>query len=171
MKKRKVALLILLGLTVFVLAAHLLGFTKRRIAVATDIKASPEKVWAVFSNFGDYESWKSPLRFKIPPTQTGQTIAFYFVKEDGKADITLEPVVLELESNRILRWKGQLFVPGIFDGEHSFLLEALPSGDTRFTQSENFSGVLILFSSSMLNETQRRFADFNEKLKVQVERS
>ena len=37
--------------------------------------------------------------------------------------ITIQPTVLVVQPERELRWIGRLFIPGIFDGEHSFIIE------------------------------------------------
>src|SRR5258705_13963602 len=40
----------------------------------------------------------------------------------------------------IFTWRGRLFAPGIFDGEHDFVVATRDSYVTRFTQSETFKG-------------------------------
>jgi hypothetical protein len=48
-----------------------------------------------------------------------------------------KPTILTVRPKRELRWLGHLFVPGIFDGEHYFLLEPMEKNRTRFTQAKN----------------------------------
>ena len=57
--------------------------------------------------------------------------------------MTMTPRLLVCNAPHELRWKGQLGVPGIFDGEHSFQLSALDSGKTLFRHGEKFSGFLV----------------------------
>ena len=37
--------------------------------------------------------------------------------------MTFKPVLLTVKPARELRWRGSLVLPGVFDGEHSFLLD------------------------------------------------
>ncbi|MFI7337921.1 hypothetical protein ACIBUY_08240 [Streptomyces sp. NPDC050085] len=73
------------------------------------------------------------------------------------------------DTGRELRWIGHLFVPGIFDGEHRFVLTATPSGGTRLEQSERFSGLLISFTGKLIEHTKADFARLNTALKEHAE--
>ena len=60
--------------------------------------------------------------------------------------------------------------PRLFDGEHYFQLTALSNGDTRFTQGERFSGILVgMFVSSMEAATKAGFNAMNQALKNRAE--
>jgi hypothetical protein len=80
-----------------------------------------------------------------------------------------KPTVLSVRPERELRWLGHLFVPGIFDGEHYFLLEPIGEQRTRLTQGEKFSGVLVGLLSGMLSATKAGFQAMNMALKLQAE--
>jgi len=54
-----------------------------------------------------------------------------------------KPTILSVLRERQLRWLGHLFVAGIFDGEHYFLLEPHGACRTRLTHGEKFSGLLV----------------------------
>ncbi len=75
------------------------------------------------------------------------------------------PTVLSVRPNRELRWLGRLFLRGLFDGEHYFLLEPLNESRTRFVQGENFSGLLVGPLSSILPATRMGFEAMNVSLK------
>ena len=49
-------------------------------------------------------------------------------------------------------WIGKLFVKGIFDGEHYFLLESVGPNGTHFTQGENFTGILSGLMMKMIGK-------------------
>ena len=78
--------------------------------------------------------------------------------------MTFRPTVRAVEDGRELRWLGRFLVPGLFDGEHSFTLETLPGGRTRFVQSERFSGVLVGLLGRTLERTEAGFHAMNEAL-------
>ena len=69
-----------------------------------------------------------------------------------------------------LRWRGRFLLPGIFDGEHYFRLEAAAPGVARLVHGERFSGLLVpLFKSSLDRETRAGFEAMNAALKTRVE--
>jgi len=84
----------------------------------------------------------------------------------------LRPTVLAVEPNRQLRWKGQLLVPGMFDGEHFFRLEPNAGGGTTFHHGEIFSGLLVPLLKRVLDgATKQGFIAMNEALKREAERA
>ena len=83
------------------------------------------------------------------------------IQPEGRKAMTFRPGVLTAIAQQELRWLGRLGFPRLFDGEHYFQLTALSNGDTRFTQGERFSGILVgMFMSSMEAATK---AGFNSK--------
>lgn len=83
--------------------------------------------------------------------------------------MTLRPLVVEAAPNRELRWRGQTLMPGIFTGEHAFVIEPL-GGRTRFIHRERFTGILVPLLSRMLDgATRRGFEAMNEALRKRAE--
>jgi hypothetical protein len=76
--------------------------------------------------------------------------------------------VLVVRPQRELRWKGALFISGLCDGEHYFLLEPTGSG-VRFIQGELFSGILVGLMRGALNGTVDGFHAMNAALKQRAE--
>ena len=67
-------------------------------------------------------------------------------------------------------WLGNLFIPKIFDGYHSFQLEKL-DGKTKFVQKEKFSGIFGFILKFIAKDTLASFTTMNEILKQRVETS
>jgi hypothetical protein len=66
--------------------------------------------------------------------------------------------------------RGHLLFPGLFDGEHIFIIEPLAAGGVRFIQREIFTGLLVpLFAHQLDTETRRGFEDMNHALKLRAE--
>jgi hypothetical protein len=61
-------------------------------------------------------------------------------------------------------------VPGIFDGEHYFLLEPIGENRTRLTQGEKFSGLFVGLLGGTLAAAATGFKAMNTALKQQAER-
>ena len=86
--------------------------------------------------------------------------------------MNFRPKVLKAEPNRELRWLGHLVVPGLFDGEHIFVIEPLGPDRVRFIQREIFTGLLVpLFARGLDADTQRGFEEMNKALKVRAEQA
>lgn len=133
----------------------------KQIETEIRVAASPEEVWAVLQDFGQYSTW-NPFIVRIQGSlQVGKRLEVH-IQPPGGREMTFKPVVLEAEEGKILRWKGVLGIPGLFDGEHYFKLEALEDGGTRFVQGEVFTGILVPFIP--LNSTRAGFEKMNESL-------
>ena len=84
--------------------------------------------------------------------------------------MTLTPKIIQLMPGSRLTWRGRLFAPGVFDGEHDFSLAARDSYVTRFTQSETFKGILVpLLAPSLNRNVHVGFEQMNAALKRRVE--
>lgn len=141
---------------------------ERRIETTVEIDAPAARIWAILTDFGRMASWnpfiKSIAGNLAPGTRLTVTIA-----PPGKAAMRFKPTILSVQPQRELRWLGRLFIPGVFEGEHYFLLEPLAGGRTRLTQGEKFSGVLVGLVPGMLAATEAGFAAMNAALKRQAE--
>lgn len=84
--------------------------------------------------------------------------------------MTFKPTVLVADRHRELRWHGRLLVPGLFDGEHYFLIEGKAVGLTRLVHGEKFSGLPVAMARSTLDKgTRDGFIVMNKALKTRAE--
>ncbi|WP_430612073.1 SRPBCC family protein [Flavobacterium sp. JP2137] len=124
------------------------------------IAAPPETVWRILTDFQRYPQWNPFIKSLSGAVAVGNTIKIEL------PDMTFSPKVLVFDENRELQWRGKLLIKGLFDGEHRFVLEALPDGATRFLHSETFSGCLVpLFKNKLINDTTKGFEAMNSQLK------
>ena len=134
-----------------------------------EIDASAERVWGVLANFASYPQWNPFIRHISGELKVGERFEVRLEPPDSRG-ITLRPTVLRAEPNRELRWLGHLFVPGLFDGEHSLFIQPLEENRVRFIQSEMFKGVLVpLLARSLDTNTLRGFEEMNGALKERAE--
>jgi hypothetical protein len=134
-----------------------------------EIDASAERVWGILTDFASYPQWNPFIRRISGELEVGERLEVRLEPPDGRG-ITLRPTVLSAEPNRLMRWLGHLFVPGLFDGEHSLLIQPVEENRVRFIQSEMFKGVLVpLLARSLDNNTLRGFEEMNGALKERVE--
>jgi len=134
-----------------------------------EIEASAERVWAALTDFASYPQWNPFIRSIAGAPRQGERLRVAIQPSGGKL-MRFAPVVLAAEPERELRWLGRLLLPGVFDGEHRFLIEPLGPGRVRFQQSERFSGLLVgLLRASLDRDTRRGFEEMNRALKARLE--
>ena len=133
-----------------------------------DIVASPATVWAILTDFENFEQW-NPFIVHIAGTAVeGGRLEVRLRPPQGRA-MTFRPTLLRVRPERELRWLGHLAFPGLFDGMHVFLIEPIEEG-VRFTQREEFRGVLVPLLWRQLDaKTRAGFEAMNEGLKERAE--
>jgi len=142
----------------------------KEIRSEVEIDSSPDKVWQLLIDspgFVPDEIWEAVKCHRI-----GRKLKVYMETESGKgASLTVR--LLAAEPGRELRWKGQLWVPGLFDGEHAFEVKAIPDNHGRervlFVQSEKLSGLLLPFLSKTITNTKEEFDKMSLTLKQRAE--
>lgn len=160
------------GLAAVVLAAFMaVPVLHRNGSIQTDIwiNAPPQAVWKVLTTTADYAAWNPMITQIDGPLRVGSVIKF--TNGSGSNAMTFHPTVLAVRPNQELCWKGYVWRPGLFDGEHRFLLEGSGSR-THFVQSENFTGLLAgRLSQGIVRETAAHMEAMNVALKTRVEAS
>lgn len=165
MKKRK-KLFIALGTFVVLLAGYTVVTIVRPLVLHTElvVDATPEQVWKVLADRQAYPEWNPFIVSSTGDLTKGGTIT-NVLRDTKGSETTFSPKLLAVEPNKELRWIGRVPPGGIFDGEHSFRLEALPDGRTRLIQEEKFRGVAIPFTRSWLTKTiEPQFVAMNHAL-------
>lgn len=136
---------------------------RHHIETIIEIDAPPARVWAVLTDLARMPSWNPFIRSISGEVAAGARLDV-LLAPPGKVAMRFRPTVLAVQPERELRWLGHLFVSGLFDGEHYFLLEPILDNRTRFTQGENFSGILVGVLGGMLATTQAGFESMNKAL-------
>jgi hypothetical protein len=139
----------------------------REISAEVDIDAKPERVWEVLTAFARYPEWNPFIREASGTARVGETLTLRMFPEHGRP-MSFKPRVLVADEGAELRWIGRLLVPGIFDGEHRFVLSPL-GGGTRVVQSEKFSGLLVPLFGKTVDGTVEDFRRLNSALKDTAE--
>ena len=138
-----------------------------RIETSTDIDAPPEAVWAALTDVDAYHGWNPFMSIGERPV-AGERVSVHLTPPGGRTT-TFTPEVL-VADGRELRWRGKLFVDGLYDGEHSFTLVERPDGTTRRAHAESFSGLLVGPINRWLGDsTEQGLEEMNRALKARVE--
>lgn len=141
----------------------------RELRTEIEISAPAERVWELLADFASYPEWNPFIRRVNGELEVGSKLEVRLEPAGGRG-MTIRPTVIKAEPDREFRWRGQLGVSGLFDGEHSFSIESLDGGRVRFRHEERFTGVLVPLILAIVGESTREgFEDMNRALKERAE--
>jgi hypothetical protein len=130
------------------------------ISTVVEIDSPPARVWSVLVDLPAYREWNPFIVEASGEVAVGEKLSLQMALP-GRDPMSIKPRLLIVE----LRWKGQLVVPGLFDGEHVFELTPLENGRTRLDHWERFAGVLLPIARSMVYDaTVQSFHALNAAL-------
>lgn len=133
------------------------------------IEATPQKIWTILTDFKNYPNWNPFIKSIIGNVKVGNKINAR-IEPPNATGMTFKPTILIYDTNKKLSWIGNLFIKGLFDGEHTFEIIDNKNGSCTFIQSEKFNGILVPLFKKMLDvNTIQGFDLMNEKLKELAE--
>lgn len=141
----------------------------KEIHTQISIKAAPEKIWAILTEFENYPAWNPFIQTIKGEKKPGGKLEI-FIQPPGAGGMKFKPKVLVFEKNQEIRWAGKMFFKGLFEGEHYFLLQPNERGTTEFIHGEKFRGILVPFLKGTLKKTREGFELMNQELKILCER-
>jgi len=140
----------------------------KTIETKIDIAASSETVWSILIDLPQYAQWNPFITQAQGQCHVGSKLQIHISPPNSKA-MRFKPTVKTCASNRELRWLGHFVLPGLFDGEHCFILEPTDNG-CQLVHKEIFSGVLVpLLWNNMKDNTRAGFELMNAALKQRAE--
>ncbi|HOT03445.1 MAG TPA: SRPBCC domain-containing protein [Methanolinea sp.] len=127
-------------------------------------------------NAPDDVVWKALLASDAIPPEIGNAVhdmrirqPFRVVMNSEGRNITLTVTILAINPSRHMRWKGYLWAPGLFTGEHSFDIIEESRECSLLIQQETFSGILVPFLSRTIDQTEEQFGEANAAVKTLAE--
>ena len=141
----------------------------RELHTEIEIHATAERVWELLTDLPGYPQWNPFIRRASGRIEVGTRLEVYLQPPGGRG-MAFRPTILKVEPSRELRWLGNLIIPGLFDGEHIFLIEKVGEERVRFIQREVFTGLLVpLLWRGIETGTRRGFEEMNNALKAGAE--
>ena len=133
-----------------------------------EIVGTVTDVWDVLTDFPAFPRWNPFIR-RVEGVLAPRARLLVRIQPPGGRAMTFRPTVVRVEPEHHFSWRGRTLIPGLFDGEHVFELEAA-SGRVRFVHAETFRGVLVpLLAGTLQTTTRRGFEEMNAALKRVVE--
>jgi len=140
----------------------------KEIKTEIHIQATPNKIWQLLIDFENYPTWNPFITSIKGRLELGSKIDVE-LKPSNSKEIKFSPTITTIIDNRELSWLGQLFLPGLLDGVHSFKLIDNKDGSATLIQSELFKGIFIGLVN--MQKTKKGFIEMNKKLKEIAEHS
>ena len=113
-----------------------------QVVTQVAIAAPRARVWAILTDFPSYPSWNPFIRRIAGKPAVGEVITADLHTTNLKPR-TVNAKILVVDPGQQLRWLGNL--PGLFSGEHYWVLRDRPDGGTDMEQGEVFRGVMVPF--------------------------
>src|SRR2546425_3685056 len=94
----------------------------KELRTEIEIAAPADRVWVALTDFQSFPRWNPFIRRVDGDLRVGARLTVRIQLPSARS-MTFRPRVLKVEPGRELRWRGQLMVPGLFDGEHIFAID------------------------------------------------
>jgi hypothetical protein len=135
---------------------------------AIEIDAPATRVWDIVRDLPAYAEWNPFIIRASGEPRVGERLNVT-IAAPGMKPASFTPRVLDLEPGRLLRWKGEYKVPGLFDGRHALIVDPLGEERSRFTTHEEVSGILLPFLGRVMRASQQGFEEMARALKERAE--
>ncbi len=134
-------------------------------ATTIDVRATPQRIWALLTNAADFPRWNSTVTRITGTIAQGERLALEVPAAPGR---TFKPRVVVLELERKMVWSDG-FAP-MFRGVRTFTLAANPDGTTAFSMVEVLSGVMLPMIKGSLPDFGPSFEAYAADLKREAEK-
>jgi len=131
-----------------------------------NIKASPDKVWALMTNTADFPRWNSTVKSMEGKIGMGDVV---------KLVATIAPTrsfnlkVIEFVPEKRMVWTDEKTNP-MFKGVRTYALSPKADGSTDFTMSEVYTGLMLPMIAGSLPDFRPTFEQYLSDLKKEAEK-
>jgi hypothetical protein len=131
------------------------------------IDTTPERVWAVLTDFASYPEWNPLVRSFEGELHEGARVLAVFEPMPGRR-VRARPTLTAVDKPRRLAWAGKVGLEALMRGEHSY--ELVPrGGGVELVNREVFEGLLVPLARPLLRRTQAGYVRNSEAIKARAE--
>ncbi len=138
------------------------------ISATIDIAATPERVWAVLTDFASYPAWNPVFCEVSGELAVGKQITIKTIQPSNDRAMTVKVKVVAAEPAAELRWVSRVL--GVASTKRSFILSPDVHG-TQLTQTGSYQGLFTSFPAKTIKRIRASFDAINEAVKEQAEAS
>jgi hypothetical protein len=139
-----------------------------QLRTEVEIAASPDRVWAVLTDFGAYPGWNPFIASIEGELRLGSRLRVAVTMHDG-TELRSRPRLSACVPSQELRWTAYRWLPTLLTVDHLFLLNPANEGRTRLVHGQDLSGWLLDYLGERVTLTVRGMVHMNEALKARVE--
>jgi hypothetical protein len=132
------------------------------------INASASVVWDILTDFEKFGEW-NPFIKEISGTLKEGSELRIFIEPPNSKGMEFKPTLKKVETEKKIQWLGKVWIPKLFDGEHSWTINQIDDNIVLFIQKERFTGIFIPFFTKLLKNTKSGFEMMNQNLKQRAE--
>jgi hypothetical protein len=132
------------------------------------INASASVVWDILTDFEKFGEW-NPFIKEISGTLKEGSELRIFIEPPNSKGMEFKPTLKKVETEKKIQWLGKIWIPKLFDGEHSWTINQIDDNTVLFIQKERFTGIFIPFFTKLLKNTKSGFEMMNQNLKQRAE--
>ena len=132
------------------------------------INASASVVWDILTDFEKFGEW-NPFIKEISGTLKEGSELRIFIEPPNSKGMEFKPTLKKVETEKKIQWLGKVWIPKLFDGDHSWTINQIDDNIVLFIQKERFTGIFIPFFSKLLKNTKSGFEMMNQNLKQRAE--
>ena len=136
------------------------------ISTTIDIAATPERVWAVLTDFAGYRAWNPVFCEASGELALGNQLTLTTIQPRNDRTMTVKVKVVAVKPAAELGWQSRMY--GLASSKRSFLLSPDGSG-TQLTQIGVYQGLFTSFPPKVIGRIQNNFDAINEAVKEQAE--
>ena len=141
---------------------------KTELRSEVEIDAPLAHVFGVLTDFARYHEWNPFITPVAGKLVVGEKLVVEVSLPEGDFR-TLKPTIVAVADFRELRFRRHYLLPSLLAGEFFFRLSARSEGVTRVAAGQDFSGLLLRFSTHTLSLAARGFVYMNQALKRRAE--
>jgi hypothetical protein len=146
LRRGLVTVVVLAGLVFVALGASaVLDRPARVMMVSSTVDAPKAEVWAVLTDFDDYDQWNPVITSAAGEPEVSAELDLELTLPDHEPE-DLDAEVLIARPERKLRWQDRLVLPGVRDWEYEFVLQPLEPGRVVVVQLLRSEGLLAPFT-------------------------
>lgn len=137
------------------------------IDTCAEIQAPVDRVWRLLADLEKYAEW-NPFLVRAEGVFAEDSVVQFAALPDQSV-VHIQPRILQVIPERLLRWKGHVPIDRFLEGEHLIMVEPMSDDHTRIRHLEVFTGALVPVLKDLLSETERGYARMNAAMKARLE--
>ena len=141
----------------------------RELRAEIHISAPIEQVWRVLTDFDHWKDWNPMVNQASGTASVPSKLKLTMRGPDSKDAMKYEPIVVEVDPPKYLRWRATMMSGFMFTNDRVFELKE-KNGGTEVINREEFSGLMVpLFWKKMNQFVVPMLEKMNNALKDKME--